>query len=292
MKTKSLLTLSATFILACTQLSCLKKQNLEEFDLGPAVDANVVQNEMITGVGSFNINSIKINELSQVTAVTTYEDAQTIKVFNQSISVDAMSSTTTAKSVHLNYSKQDFVNSQNSFNNIRYTIDFDTTNDSGSTASAQSKSSSTLVTENFLRSLAQKSDRLLKEKTAATPYLLYRVYAYMALYACREAQTTCYNFKFTDSEVTLNPELADPRICANTLNCKVPVRRIEFDLVDRAQLMADGKPTRSHYNFLVSNRLPFFSKVLQYCVRGLVDYNDRKILAEDCVSVNNFIVGD
>jgi len=95
-----------------------------------------------------------------------------------------------------------------------------------------------------------------------------------------------------DSQMGLSPDLADPRICSDSLHCKIPVRKVEFDLVDNKEIQSDGQPARTHYTFMTSPNLPFFSKVLQYCVRGLVDLESRKVLAEDCVSVNGFSVGD
>ena len=121
---------------------------------------------------------------------------------------------------------------------------------------------------------------------------MYRAFIVMAAFACREDKVTCHNLVVQDSQMALSPDLADPRICADTLHCKIPIRRVEYDLVDNNNLQADGQPTRTHYTFLMSSSLPFFSKVLQYCVRGLVQLENRKVLAEDCISINGFSVGD
>ena len=66
----------------------------------------------------------------------------------------------------------------------------------------------------------------------------------------------------------------------------------EFDMLDGKELNDQGKPSRSHYTFIVAGQLPFLSKVLQYCVRGLMPYGNRKVLAENCVFVNSIYSGN
>lgn len=265
---KSLITLTCTFVLL-TQTSCLKKQNLEESNLGPAISADEVEQKMAEGIGNLDPNDVRKNESSSLTAFTTYEDSQTLKIFSQSLIVNTITSSTTKTTINLDYSKTDYLNSNMSFNNLAYPLEF-----------------------NYENNVSELRTGLTVKSADKVPFFLYRAFIVMAVFACREEKVTCHNLSIEDNQMALSPEVADPRICSDTLHCKIPVRTVEYDLVDYKEVQSDGKPARSHFRFMMSSALPFFSKVLQYCVRGLVDMEDRKVLAEDCVTVNGFSVGD
>lgn len=279
---KSQLIIALTAILLLTQTSCLKKQNLEDANLGPAVSADSVEEKMATGIGNLDPADINKNEASNLSAVTTYEDSQSIKLFSQSIVVNSISNMTVSGAsitrFALDYSKIDYLNGNQSFNNFVYNLDFGHSND---VESANIKE----------RSINQRSDVSVKAADK-TPFFMYRAFIVMAAFACREDKVTCHNLTVQDSQMALSPDMADPRICSDTLRCKIPIRRVEYDLVDNQNLQSNGQPTRTHYTFVMSSALPFFSKVLQYCVRGLVQTENRQVLAEDCISVNGFSVGD
>jgi hypothetical protein len=89
----------------------------------------------------------------------------------------------------------------------------------------------------------------------------------------------------------LKSDLASPLICPDINNCIIDIKKIEFDMLDSGVATSDGKPYRTHYTFSVSPQLPFLSKVMSYCVRGLVDNGNRKVLAEDCMTINSFSYG-
>lgn len=267
-----------TLFVAFTQTSCLKKQNLEDANLGPIVNADEVESKMAEGIGGLDPADINRNESSNVTAVTTYEDSQSIKLFSQAINVNSITdmvvSGTMITRFTLDYSKVDYLNSNQSFNNFVFNLDLGHSND---TVESQS--------------IKTRSDLSVKAADKV-PFFMYRAFIVLAAFACREDKVTCHNLSVADSQLALSPDLADPRICSNTLDCKIPIRKVEYDLVDNNDLQADGQPSRTHYKFMMSSSLPFFSKVLQYCVRGLVQMENRKVLAEDCISVNGFSVGD
>ncbi|MES2802842.1 MAG: hypothetical protein V4654_10145 [Bdellovibrionota bacterium] len=278
MKSKKIIIVLAAALVAFTQTSCLKKQNLEDANLGPAVDADVVEAKMAEGIGGLDPADINRNESSNISAVTTYEDSQSVKLFSQSIIVNSIAdlvvSGATVTRFALDYSKVDYLNSNQSFNNFTYNLDFGHSNDAVEAQSTKQRSELT----------AKNADKV--------PFFMYRAFIVMAAFACREAKVTCHNLTVEDSQMSLSPDLADPRICSDTLKCKIPIRKVEYDLVDNGDIQTDGQPSRTHYTFLMSSSLPFFSKVLQYCVRGLVDMETRKVLAEDCLSINGFSVGD
>ncbi len=84
---------------------------------------------------------------------------------------------------------------------------------------------------------------------------------------------------------------ASPAVCPDISNCLVETKNIQFDLLDSATLQANGKPVRQHFTFVVSTQVPFFSKVLKYCQRGLGTGRERDILIENCYSVTDFSYG-
>jgi len=278
MKLKQLIIVLTALFVVFTQTSCLKKQNLEDANLGPIVNADEVESKMAEGIGGLDPNDINRNESSNVTAVTTYEDSQSVKLFSQAINVSSITemvvSGATVTRFALDYSKADYLNSNQSFNNFAYNLDFGHSNDAVES-----------------QSIKQRSDLSVKAADKV-PFFMYRAFIAMAAFACREEKVTCHNLTVVDSQMALSPDLADPRICSDTLHCKIPIRKVEYDLVDNNDIQTDGQPARTHYTFMMSSSLPFFSKVLQYCVRGLVQMENRKVLAEDCISVNGFSVGD
>ncbi len=272
MKFSKIIIVSVLAFVAFTQASCMKKQNLEDSNLGPAVSADEVESKMAEGIGVLTPDDINRNESSSLMAVTTYEDSQSVKLFSQSLIVNSIVSDTTMTRINLDYSKTDYLNSNQSFNNFAYPLEFSHSSD--------------------VESQSVPRQQLTAKAADKVPFFLYRAFIAMAVFACREEKVTCHNLTVVDSEMGLSPDLADPRICSDSLHCKIPVRKVEFDLIDNKEIQSDGQATRAHYTFVTSPNLPFFSKVLKYCVRGLVDLESRKVLAEDCVSINGFSVGD
>lgn len=269
---KKIIVLAGLFFLA-TQTSCIKKQNLEDNGLGPAISAEEVEQKMAEGVaGVFDPDEIRHNESNTLSAASTYEDSQTIKIFTQNIIVGTSSSVVVSGTPYtvynLDYSKIDNLNPNQSFSNMTFKLYVE-----------QSPSVKTLGLNS---EVSQK---------ASSPYFLYGAFM-QGLDVCRIDKVTCHNLTVQDGEIALSQAQAHPAICQNVLNCKVPTRRIEFDLIDHNDVQSDGQPARYHYTYVVSSKLPFFSKVLKYCVRTLVEMQDRKVLAEDCINVNDFSAGD
>jgi hypothetical protein len=76
-------------------ISCLKKQNLEEQNLGPVVAASEVQEKMGEAIGVLDFGAIRANEYSSLTSSITLEDSQNIKRFKQDLRVKAITNTST-----------------------------------------------------------------------------------------------------------------------------------------------------------------------------------------------------
>jgi hypothetical protein len=248
-----LITLFAILVLALN-ISCLKKQNLEDQNLGPAVTAKDVQDKMSESIGELDFGTVKVGEANSLMSSITLEDTQNIKRFKQDIRVKSITNTQTEFSIDFIHSSENFLQPDLSFSNIE---------------------------RKYMPTSPTKND----------PLLLPILYYFTGRDTCKEDQVSCHNLTVAPVKVNLNPALVDTKICPDPQVCQISARKIEFDLLDGKELNDQGKPSRSHYTFMVAGQLPFFSKVLQYCVRGLMPYNSRKVLAENCVFVNSINSG-
>lgn len=273
MKLQKLIISLAAVALLLTQTSCLKKQNLEDNNLGPAVDANTIQQSMGGAVGDLYLDDVRVHEANALLAATTFEDSQTVKLFSQVFTIDSITQTSSQTAINFNYSVTDYINPEQSFTNQRYILSYD------NAVEMQSQSRDLRPSEEL-------------RARSASPYFLIGEYSYIAKSLCRLPKVSCHNYSTVDENITLSQSMADPRICSNPTNCVVATKKIEFDLLNSNNPEDDGSPQRLHYSLIVAKRLPLFSKVLQYCVRYLADMNNRKVLAEDCVTVSDFAVGD
>lgn len=258
-----------TLVLVIMTSSCLKKQDLESQDLGPTINSDELQNKMGESIGQLNYADIDKSEMSTFTASTIFQDSQVTKRYKQELFVKSITNTTDTLTIDFLFNKQDYLNSESSLANQPYTMVID-------------------KTQKMARA---ERDLQTKDSTKPVPYFMYRAFIYFAVQGCRENNVTCHKLKTDTSKLYVPPEIASTKVCPDVNNCFVDLKKIEFDMLDHNILDADGKAYRTHYTFKVSPQLPFLSKVLQYCVRGLADYGGRKVLAEDCMAINNFSYG-
>ncbi len=273
---KLLILITALFVIA-TQTSCIEKQNLEDSSLGPAVDAAIIEKSMAESVGVLDLYDAKKNELNALALSTTLENTQNYKIYNQILLVDSIVDTANTYTINLNFTKQDLQDSNSSFSDIRYPLVID-------------KNSS-------LDSFYNQNEKLIQAVTKKDgdeqqhPAFLIAEYADNAKNACKRKNVTCHSFKNTKYEITLPAVLAHPSICENLDTCTILVSRIEYDLIDGNKLDANGKGHRISFSFVVSKKLPLFSKVMSFCYRQLVEFGNRKVLAESCYDLTNFSAG-
>ncbi|MBC7752836.1 MAG: hypothetical protein H7Z71_01270 [Moraxellaceae bacterium] len=267
-------------IISCTLLhACMNKQDLDSQDLGPVISSDELQNKMSDSIGTLSYRDINKNEISIMTAISIFEETQANKRYKQDLFVTNITETPTQLTIDFLFNKQNYVNSADSFSNQPYQMII---------GPAASTVENLKTAANIPRAVAK---GVRAQGEAPVPFFLYRAYAYFAIQGCREAKVTCHNLKIDNSKMYLPSELASPTVCPDINNCLIDVKKIEFDMLDASVPTSDGKPYRTHYTFKVSPQLPFLSKVKSYCVRGLVDNGNRKVLAEDCMSVDNFSYG-
>lgn len=272
---KLLILITALFVIT-TQTSCIEKQNLEESNLGPAVDANQVEAAMAESIGNLTLYDAKVNELNALALSTTLEDSQNYKIFNQIVLVDSIVDNSNSYTINLNFTKQDLQDSNSSFSDVRYPLVIDKSSTSLDSFYNQNKK--------LIQSVAEKTEQ-------EHPAFLIAEFADNAKNACRTEKVTCHNFKKTNYEITLPSVLAHPSICENSQKCTIPVSRIEYDLINGNKLDGNGKGHRIRFSFVVSQKLPLFSKVMSYCYRQLINWGNRKVLAESCYDLTNFAAG-
>lgn len=253
----------SSFLILGFNISCLKKQNLDDQNLGPVVAASEVQEKMSEAIGVLDFGDIKVNEFSSVTSSITLEDSQNIKLFKQDLRVKSITNTSTEFSVDFIQSIENFRQTELSFSNIEKNYN------------------------PFNQKISNPSN-----PSTDDPMLLPVEYFFIGKEYCSADKVTCHNLTLTPVKTYLNPSLIDPKICPNSEVCEISARKIEFDMLNGNKLNDQGKPSRSHYTFIVAGQLPFLSKVLQYCVRGLINYGNRKVLAESCYFVNSFYAGN
>lgn len=277
---KKYLHLAMITIVSCSALSsCMKKQDLDSRDLGPAISSDDLQNKMSESIGELNYMDVRKNEISSFTASTIYEETQVTKRYKQDLFVTGVTQTSKSLTLDFLFNKQDYVNSENSFANQPYQMIIDSSNSSTETMTQAAR-----LPKAVAKNVHAQAD-------APVPFFLYRAYAYFAIQGCRESKVSCHNLKTETSKMYLRPELASPTVCPDINNCLIDIKKVEFDMLDGSVATSDGKPYRTHYTFSVSPQLPFLSKVMSYCARGLVDSGNRKVLAEDCMSINGFSYG-
>jgi hypothetical protein len=265
-----------------TLSSCLKKQNLDEQDLGPIISSDELQSKMGDSIGSLSYDDIRKNEINSIIASTTFEETQKSNRYKQDLYVTQLTDTADSLKIDFLFNRQDYVSSNDSLANQSYQLLVEKTRTASHISALNIRHDLTLQTA---RDVSAQAD------AAPAPFFLYRAYVYFAIQACREANVTCHNLKIESSKMYLNAELASPKVCPDTSNCLIDIKKIEFDMLDGTAPTANGKPYRMHYTFSVSPQLPFLSKVMRYCVRGLTEMNGRKVLAEDCTALNSFSYG-
>jgi len=258
---KNLKTILLAFILSL-QFSCLKKQNLENQDIGPTVNPEIIQEKMGEGIGTIGYEDINLHEKSIMTRTLTLADSQKTKMFTQTLEVDSIDITSKEGKIIYNL----FVDHQNHLN----------------------------PNSSFGGSYTIETDRITKSELRAAEknvFFLHNTYLYYSLFACKQENTSCHNFNIEDYNIKLPSEFADVRICPNPANCIIPIRKITFDIVSKG-ILPENTPDREFITFIVSKKLPFFSKVLNFCSRTLEQNGDRKILVDDCYNIDSFSMGE
>lgn len=262
------------FLVLTFNTSCLKKQNLDDDDLGTPFDAALLNKAMTDGFGSLNYGNIKSNEFSSYILTQTIQDTSFSPLEQQDLTIETSTDTTEKLTLDLVLSKIKYAEGQSSQSTRKWHQVFGKT--------GQSTASNTEVS-----SLADNDP----------PTFLFIAFQGLAFDACHpdaKSSETCYQLQVTDFKYRVPQTAASQHDCADTGNCLINARRIEFDMIQNKVIDKDGKPKRTHYTVIVSNEVPYLSRVLKYCSRSLYEISslNQKILADFCYDINNYAFGN
>ena len=257
-----------------TITSCLKKQNLDDEDLGPAVQPLEVTKALGQAFGKYNYTDIKKNEFTSLMLSRRFQDSLVQNVEQQGITVDNVANSLEKLDLDLIVEDQTYSNGQTSQSTVKWPISIKKSD--GANAAAEG-------------SIHTASDAKLPILT----FLMFESLAFGSCYDSGNFPETCHQLKVSDFQFKVPIAAANQHNCADSTNCFINARKVELDIVRKYQKDKDGKPNRTHYTVVISPEVPFLSRILQLCSRGIYDISDsgQKILADICYSVNNYAAG-
>lgn len=146
-----------------------------------------------------------------------------------------------------------------------------------------------------LQATAEEEDLTMQlgyEKILALPY--YCISSPELEKACKEqlgadtCSRSCSNLE-TYQEVVDPPALIKARAnCGGLPNCKMTVKHIKFDSIFTVVKKGATQTQKIIYSIAVSPNLPFLARVVEFCQRGLFNYNSSKILLTNCTSLKDY----
>lgn len=273
MKKISLLCLS--LIILSTSTSCLKKQDLSDEKLGPAIEPMALTQSMGSGYGSYDFNEIKSNEFSSVLLTQRIQDSVSQSIQQEGITVQNSVNTVDTLKLDLIVQKEEYSSGQTAQSTKAWPLVFN-------------KSAAAAINSTKLKAAS--------DADSEPPTLMFLIFQNIAFGLCYDSgknPETCHNLTSTDVKVRVPLTAASQLHCADNLNCYVPAKKIEFDRLQKTVLGADGKPRRTHITMILSPHVPFMSRLLQYCTRGVYSLisSNQQILADVCYSVNSYAFG-
>lgn len=262
------------FLVLTFNTSCLKKQNLDDDNLGEAIAPEALTKAMTEGFGSMNYGQIKANEFTSYILTQTIQETSFTPLEQQDLTIESSADTATALTMDLILTKIKFSGGQNSQSTRKWHQAFDKTGKS--------------------TALSTNSTTLADNDPPTFLFIAFQGLAFGSCYNDGEAPETCHRLLVTDIKYKVPETAASQHTCADVANCYINARQIEFDKVQSTVLDKDGKPKRTHYTVIVSKEVPYLSRVLKYCSRSLYDISslNQKILADFCYDINNYAFGN
>jgi len=260
------------FLALATNTSCLKKQNLDEENLGPAIAPETLTKAMTEGFGSLDYSAIKPQEFSSYVLTQKIQDSYLDTLEQQDITIKTVTDTNEKLSLNLILSK------------IKY-------------SGGQSSQSTREWLQEFSKSAGKATNQSLKALADNDPptflFITYQSVAFGACWDEGDFPETCHNLSVSDFPFRVPQTALSQHGCTDADNCTVSARKIEFDMIQKNVTDKDGKPRRVHFTIVLSKEVPYLSRVLQFCTRSLYEMTNsqQKILADLCYNVNNYAFG-
>lgn len=267
-------TLSLVLILVIFQSGCLKKQNLDEENLGPSIEPLELTKALGEGFGSLDYNDIKPKESSRYILTQKIQDSYVDTIEEQNIDIVSATNSVEALSLDLILTKTKYAGGQ--------AIDIPPR--SWKKNFPKSEAQTTLNSDNEMIQTRTDNDE---------PTFLFFVFQSLAFGACNsqsQIPETCHKLDISDFQYKVPFSAASQHSCEDPSRCYIKARKIEFDMIRNTLLDKDGKPKRTHYTVIVSKEVPFLSRVLQFCSRSLYEMNSnqQKVLADLCYTITDY----
>jgi hypothetical protein len=296
--TRKRIVLSLIALGIATAASCLKKTDLQVDDLGSAIEAQDIALALDDAFGPIDYNSIKDNEMTDLVISQRIQDGAVQNIQEQNITVKGIENT----SSYLRIISHTIMTTFSSSGNVVDERDWDQyfPKYSGFAFSVPNKpvTSSADATAPTASKLAVQSKGEVSQQATGdldAPLYTFKLIQSLALASCYDGGTypeTCHNLAVVEFDWKVPAVSANQHGCNDPYNCYIKAKRVEFDLLQKYNLDSDGKPRRVHYSLVLSQEVPFTSRVLEYCTRALYDIGaDQKVLADMCYKVNRYSFG-
>ena len=289
-----------------TAASCLKKTDLQIDDLGSAIEAQDIANALDDAFGPINYNDMKTNEMTDIVVSQRLQEGAVQNLEEQNITIKAIDN----QPSYLRIQSYAIMTQYTSSGNVVDARDWDqsfpkysgfafSAPSSPTTSSASSSSKLATPNEASVGSKLSLSSKEITQSAAGDlegPIFTFKLVQSLALASCFDGGSypeTCHNLTVVEFDYKVPAVSAGQHNCGDPYNCFVKAKRIEFDLLQKYNLDSDGKPRRVHYSLVISQAVPFTSRVLEYCTRALydVDSSGTKVLADICYKVNRYSFG-
>lgn len=254
-------------------MSCMKKQNLDDDNLGDPITQESLVSAISDGVGVYDYG-IKKDESSSFVITQSVQAGTPYNLEQQDMTIKEVVRTPETMRIDSFVTKTIFSDSQNSQSSREWSQTFN-----------MGKSSPELVATAI---------KPAAEETG--PFFLFRLLERMAFGSCQtegEDAETCYKLQTSDIKLRVSPAIAPQHGCENVNQCYIDARKVEFDTVSSTVIDKDGKALRIHYTMIVSKDVPFLSKMMQLCYKRLynISSSQQKVMADTCYTVNNYSFG-
>jgi hypothetical protein len=287
-----------------TAASCLKKTDLQVDDLGSALEAQDIANALDNAFGPIDYNEIKSNEMTDIVVSQSLQAGTPQNLEDQFITIKSINNIDAYLEIQSHAVMTSFSSSGNVVDERDWDQYFPKYNGFAFSPPAQ-KLTTTSTNQNMT---AQQAALATKTATVSQgisqmasgdlqgPIFTFQLVQSLALASCQDSGSypeTCYNLSVTDIDWQVPPASASQHNCGDLYNCFIKAKRVEFDMLQNYNLDSEGKPRRVHYSLVISQAVPFTSRVLEYCTRALYQLSgvDQKVMADICYKVNRYSFG-
>lgn len=258
--------------------SCMKKL-ADSDDDGPAVSAESVQDSLIQAWGDVDPATIQKNEFAYFEREQKIQDEDPVTILQEGITVSDRQ-----------------VGSDEIVYTLLHQIN-DLSNGSSKLSTTEEQVSVDLSGTSAMKEMALAAQSLNKEDSGVQQTALGVQTMQSLVTACvkdTDWDVECHNLQYSETTRPAPDLVKDQANCLGLPDCQIRVRNVSFDLVLNVK-NDDGTTSRQkvQYWVAVSPDVPYLSRLMDFCYRGLVDVPSlgQKVLVQTCSYVKNFKPG-